>query len=53
MTKFEITSAYPFMSISFGLVFILGILILNETFTIGKIIGLVLIIIGIVITVKL
>jgi len=53
MTKFEITYAYPFMSISPAIVFLLGIFILNETFTIGKIIGLVLIILGIIITVRL
>ena len=53
MTKFEITTAYPFMSISPAIVFILGVFILNETFTIGKVIGLVLIILGIIVTVKL
>jgi len=53
MTKFELTSAYPFMSLSPAVVFILGIFILNETFTIGKVIGLVIIILGIIITVKL
>jgi undecaprenyl phosphate-alpha-L-ara4N flippase subunit ArnF len=53
MSKFEITTAYPFMSISPAIVFILGVLILNEAFTIGKVIGLVLIILGIIVTVKL
>lgn len=53
MTKFEITTAYPFMSISPAIVFILGVFILNETFTIGKVIGLVLIILGTIVTVKL
>ena len=52
MTKFEITHAYPFMSIAPALVFLIGILFLNETFTIGKVVGLVLIILGIIITVK-
>lgn len=52
MTKFEITTAYPFMSIAPGLVFIIGVLFLGETFTIGKLIGLVLIIIGTLVTVK-
>lgn len=52
MTKFEITKAYPFMSLAPAIVFILGILLLNETFTWGKLIGLVLIIGGIIITVK-
>ena len=53
MTKFEITVAYPFMSLAPSLVFIIGVLFLNEAFTIGKVIGLVLIIIGTIITVKL
>jgi undecaprenyl phosphate-alpha-L-ara4N flippase subunit ArnF len=53
MTKFELTMAYPFMSLSPAIVFIIGIFVLNETFTIGKVIGLVLIILGIIVTVKL
>ena len=53
MTKFEITKAYPFMSLAPGLVFLVGILFLGEQFTWGKVIGLVLIIIGTIITVKL
>lgn len=52
MTKFEITYAYPFMSLSPALVFLLGILFLDEQFTWGKFIGLIVIIVGIVITVK-
>ncbi|MEW5676540.1 EamA family transporter [Flavobacterium enshiense] len=52
MTKFEITTAYPFMSIAPAMVFLIGVLFLGETFTIGKVIGLTLIIIGIVVTVK-
>lgn len=53
MTKFEISFAYPFMSLSFVLVFVLSIYIFDETFTWGKILGLLLIIAGIFITVKL
>ena len=53
MTKFEITFAYPFMSLAPALVFLLGVLILGETFTIGKVVGLLFIIVGIVLTVKL
>lgn len=52
MTKFEITQAYPFMSIAPALVFAIGMLFLGETFTMGKIVGLVLIIIGTIVTVK-
>lgn len=53
MTKFELTYAYPFMSLSPALVFIVGIFVLGETFTIGKLLGLLIIIIGIIVTVKL
>ena len=52
MTKFEITHAYPFISLSPAIVFLLGIFVLNETFTIGKVVGLILIIIGAIVTVK-
>jgi drug/metabolite transporter (DMT)-like permease len=52
MTHFEITKAYPFMSLAPALVFIIGILFLGETFTMGKVIGLLLILLGIIVTVK-
>lgn len=52
MTKFEITYAYPFMSLAPAVVFVLGVLLLNETFTWGKIIGLIFIALGILITAK-
>jgi undecaprenyl phosphate-alpha-L-ara4N flippase subunit ArnF len=52
MTKFEITHAYPFMSLAPALVFVIGIFFMNETFTIGKIVGLLFIMIGIIITFK-
>lgn len=53
MTKFEITTAYPFMSLAPALVFVIGVLFLGETFTIGKVVGLVFIIFGTFLTVKL
>lgn len=53
MTKFEISFAYPFMSLSFILVLILSIYIFGETFTWGKVLGLLLIVAGIIVTVKL
>ncbi len=52
MTKFEITKAYPFMSLAPALVFVIGMLFLGEQFTMGKLIGLVLIILGTFVTVK-
>ena len=53
MTKLEITTAYPFMSLAPALVFVFGALFFGETVTLGKALGLVLIIIGTVVTVKL
>lgn len=52
MTKFEISYAYPFMSLSFVFVLLLSVLFFGESFTIGKITGLGLIIAGIIVTVK-
>lgn len=52
MTKFEITTAYPFMSLAPAIVFCIGILFLGEAFSIGKLIGLLLVILGTIITVK-
>ena len=53
MTRFEISFAYPFMSLSFVLVLILSIYVFGETFTWGKVLGLLLIAAGIIVTVKL
>jgi undecaprenyl phosphate-alpha-L-ara4N flippase subunit ArnF len=52
MTKFDITKAYPFMSLAPALVFLFGITFLGEEFTWGKLIGLVFIMFGIIITVN-
>ena len=52
MTKLEITKAYPFMSLAPALVFLLGVVLLGESFTWGKMIGLVFIMTGIIFTVK-
>ncbi|WP_298305864.1 EamA family transporter [Flavobacterium sp.] len=52
MTKFEITEAYPFMSLAPALIFVIGILFMGESYTTGKLLGLILIMIGIVVTVK-
>lgn len=52
MSKFDITYAYPFMSLAPAFVFLLGVLVLGEVFTFGKLLGLVLIMLGIVVTVR-
>ena len=50
MTKFDLSFAYPFMSLAFVLVFIFSIAFFNEPVTFQKILGLFLIISGIIIT---
>lgn len=52
MTKFDISYAYPFMSSAFVLVFLLSIVLFDEAVTWQKIIGLILIIAGIIVTSK-
>ena len=50
MTKFNISFAYPFMSLSFVLVFGLSVFLFGEPVTSQKVIGLSLIVIGIIVT---
>ena len=52
MTKLELSYAYPFTSLSFVLVFVFSALIFHEAITAPKIIGLVFIIFGIIISSK-
>ncbi|TCP19972.1 EamA-like transporter family protein [Scopulibacillus darangshiensis] len=49
MTKFALSYAYPFMSLSFVLVFFLSVFFFNETITMSKVIGFALVIAGIVV----
>ena len=50
MTKFDLSYAYPFMSLAFVLVLILSAVLFNERVTIAKVVGLGIIIVGIVVT---
>ncbi len=50
MTKFEISYAYPFMSLAFVLVMIFSVFVFNETLTYHKTFGLIFIVVGIIIT---
>jgi len=50
MTKFDVSYAYPFMSGAFILVFLLSVLLFNEPITWQKLVGLLLIVLGIVVT---
>ena len=49
LTKFQLSFAYPFMSISFILVFFLSIFIFGETFNVYKLSGCLLIVAGIIV----
>ena len=53
MTKYDVSFAYPFMSLAFVGVLIFGAVFFNEPLTIGKIVGLALIVAGIITAVKL
>ena len=50
MTKFDVSYAYPFMSLSFVLVFLFAAFLFKEPVTIYKIAGLALIVTGIYIS---
>ena len=50
MTKLDLSYAYPFMSLCFVLVFFLSIWLFSEPVTIQKVVGLLLIVAGIVVT---
>jgi multidrug transporter EmrE-like cation transporter len=49
MTKFELSYVYPFTSLAFVLVLVLSVIIFHEALTIGKVTGLLLIMLGIVV----
>ena len=50
MTKLDLSHAYPFMSTAFILVLILSGIFFNEPITIMKILGLIFIVVGIIIS---
>jgi multidrug transporter EmrE-like cation transporter len=52
MTKFELSYAYPFMSLAFVLVMIFSVFLFHETVTAPKVLGLLLIMIGIIVTTR-
>lgn len=52
MTKFDISYAYPFTTLGFVFVFIFSVVLFNEPVNCYKIIGLLLIIIGLIISNK-
>lgn len=49
LTKFELSYAYPFMSLAFVFVLVLSIALFHEPLTVAKILGVFLIIAGIIV----
>jgi multidrug transporter EmrE-like cation transporter len=49
MTKFELSYAYPFMSLAFVFVLILSALLFHEPLSVAKVLGVLLIIAGIIV----
>ena len=49
MTRFELSYAYPFMSLAFVLVLMLSVMLFHETLTMPKIMGVALIMAGIIV----
>jgi multidrug transporter EmrE-like cation transporter len=49
MTKFELSYAYPFMSLAFVLVLILSAILFHEAVTLPKVLGVLLVISGIIV----
>jgi drug/metabolite transporter (DMT)-like permease len=49
MTKFELSHAYPFMSLNFVLVLLFAGLLFNEPISTTKIVGIALIVLGVVV----
>ncbi len=49
MTRFDLNYAYPFMSLAFVIVMLLGVAFLGETLNLAKVLGTLLIIAGLVV----
>ncbi|VTU13715.1 Undecaprenyl phosphate-aminoarabinose flippase subunit ArnF [Variovorax sp. SRS16] len=49
MTKFELSHAYPFMSLNFVVVLVLSAWLLDEPVTLAKLVGMALIVVGTVV----
>ena len=49
MTRFEISYAYPWVSLSFVLMLILGVFLFGEEFSVNKLVGTIVVVFGIII----
>ena len=50
LTKTELSQAYPFMGLSFVMILLFSWLFLNEQITMAKVLGTMLIVIGVIVT---
>ena len=49
MTKFELSYAYPFTSLAFVLVLLLSVVLFHETITAPKLLGVIVVVVGVII----
>ena len=52
MTRFEISYAFPFVSLNYVLILVASVIVFNESFTVTKLVGSIIIVIGIVVIAK-
>ena len=49
MSRFEISYAYPWIGLNFVLMLVFGVLIFNESFNLAKVLGTLLVVIGLIV----
>jgi len=52
MTRFEVSYAFPFVSLNYVLILAASVLLFNESFTVTKFVGSLIVIIGIIVIAK-
>jgi multidrug transporter EmrE-like cation transporter len=52
LSHFDLTYAYPFTSLAFILVLVLGVLVFHEPVTLGKVVGVLLVCCGLVVAAR-
>lgn len=52
MTKFEVSYAFPFVSLNYILILVASVLLFNESFTITKFVGSTIVMVGIIVLAK-
>lgn len=52
MTRFEVSYAFPFVSLNYVLILAASVLLFNESFTVTKFVGSLIVIVGIIVIAK-